>query len=94
LPAGYTTGHVYHNFKHENETSEEKVVEALVSSFYTGKPMAALDFGRVNALNTTVYSVKLFGIPGFKSSITVVHDFFGVFRVTSMLSKQMVPVRR
>lgn len=48
--------------------------------------MQVLDFGRVNAMNATVYSVKIFGIPGFQSSITVVHEFFGVFRVTSMLT--------
>jgi hypothetical protein len=33
-------------------------------------------------------SGKVFGIPRFLSSITIVHEFFGVFRVTSMLSKQ------
>jgi len=36
---------------------------------------------------TTVYSIKIFRVLKFKSSITIVHDFFGVFRVTSMLTK-------
>jgi hypothetical protein len=52
-------------------------------------PMAFMDFGRVDALNSAVYSVKIFGIPGFKSSLTIVHDFFGIFRVTSMLTKHI-----
>jgi hypothetical protein len=60
-------------------------------SFHSDEPMAVLDFGRVRALNTSVYSVKVFGIPGFKSSITIAHDFFGVFRVTSMLTREIDP---
>jgi hypothetical protein len=87
LPAHYRTGHVYHNFFSQNETAGEQAMKAALLSLYSRKPMAAFDFGSVNALNTSVYSVKLFGIRGFLSSITIVHDFFGVFRVTSMLSK-------
>jgi hypothetical protein len=60
----------------------------MLLALYAGEPMAALNFGRINALNATVYSVKAFGVPEFLSSITIVHDFYGVFRVTSMLSKQ------
>jgi hypothetical protein len=87
LPADYRTRHVYHNFETKTESPEEKAFKEMLREFYRGKPLTALNFGRVNALNETVYSVKIFGIPGFLSSITVVHDFFGVFRVTSMLSK-------
>jgi hypothetical protein len=54
-------------------------------------PMEVLNFGHVNARNATVYSVKIFGIPGFQSSITVVHEFYGVFRVTSMLTRILLP---
>jgi len=84
----YRAGHVYHNFETKTESLEEKAFKEMLREFYGGEPLAALNFGRITALNSTVYSVKVFGVPGFPSSITVVHDFFGVFRVTSMLSKQ------
>jgi hypothetical protein len=87
LPAQYRTGHVYHNFKDKAASPKEEALEKAILDSYSGEPMAFMNFGRVNALNTTVYSVKVFGIPGFKSSITIVHDFFGVFRVTSMLTR-------
>jgi hypothetical protein len=89
LPAQYSTGHVYHNFRDPGETPEEKEFKKSLLSFSSCEPMAVLDFGRVHALNTSVYSVKVFGITGFRSSITIAHDFFGVFRVTSMLTKQV-----
>jgi hypothetical protein len=89
LPAQYSIEHVYHNFWDPGVTPEEKEFKNHLQSFYSGKPIAVLDFGRVRALNTSVYSVKVFGIPGFGSSITIVHDFFGVFRVTSMLTRQV-----
>jgi hypothetical protein len=88
LPADYRTGHIYHNFEDKTESPEEKAFKESLREFYGGEPLAALNFGRVNALNTAVYAVKMFGVPGFLGSITIVHDFFGVFRVTSMLSKQ------
>jgi hypothetical protein len=88
LRAGYRTGHVYHNFQDAMESPEEKAFKAGLREYYDGEPLSVLNFGQVNALNTTVYSVKVIGIPGFRSSITVAHDFFGVFHVTSMLSKQ------
>jgi hypothetical protein len=87
LPSDYTVRHVYHNFGQKKKGLERKT-EDMIRSFYVGKPMAALDFGQVKALNTSVYTVKLFGVPGFLSSITVVHEFFGRFRVTSMLTKE------
>jgi hypothetical protein len=89
LPAQHSIEHVYHNFLDPGETPKEKEFKNHLLSFYSGEPMAVLDFGRVRALNTSVYSVKVFGIPRFRSSITIVHDFFGVFRVTSMLTRQI-----
>jgi hypothetical protein len=88
LPRVYRTGHVYHNFEDNMESAQGKAFKQMLRAFYAGEPLAALNFGRVNALNTSVYAVKVFGVPGFLSSITIVHDFFGMFRVTSMLSKQ------
>ena len=92
LPDGYTTNHVYHNLIDKAEPPQMKQLKKMLLSFYGGEPMAALEFGQVKALNTTVYAVKVFGMPGFLTSITIVHDFYGVFRVTSMLSKQNGPV--
>jgi hypothetical protein len=89
LPAEYSTEHVYHSFMDETQTPEEQALKKALLSVYSGEPIAVMDFGRVNALNATVYSVRIFGIPGFKSSITIVHDFFGVFRVTSMLTREV-----
>jgi hypothetical protein len=90
LPANYRTGHIYHNFEDKTESPEEKAFKESLREFYGGEPLAALNFGRVNAQNAAVYAAKMFGVPGFRGSITIVHDFFGVFRVTSMLSK-LVP---
>jgi hypothetical protein len=89
LPAQYSIEHVYHNFWDPGETPEEKEYKNHLLSSHSGEPIAVLDFGRVRALNTSVYSVKVFGISEFRSSITIVHDFFGVFRVTSMLTRQI-----
>jgi len=87
LPNDYRTWHVYHNFRNAQETPDEQLARQMLHSFYSGEPMNVMNFGSVDALNTNVYSVKLFGISGFRSSITLVHDFYGVFRVTSMLTK-------
>jgi hypothetical protein len=74
LPADYRTGHAYHNFERKTESPEEKAFKEMLLALYAGEPMAALNFGRINALNATVYSVKAFGVPEFLSSITIVHD--------------------
>ena len=89
LPAEYRFNHIYHNFKDVPETPEEKALQLAALDLYSGEPVAVMNFGQVDALNATVYSVKVFGIPGFKSSITIVHDFYGAFRVTSMLTKHL-----
>jgi hypothetical protein len=94
LPAEYTTRHIYHNFKAAAESSWEKALNKDILDLYSGAPMAFMDFGSIKALNSAVYSVKIFGIPGFKSSLTIVHDFFGIFRVTSMLTKHTEPPKK
>jgi hypothetical protein len=88
LPSGYTTGHIYHNLQDDAEPEEEKLFKHKLLAFYDSKPMAILDFGRINALNSTVYSAKVFGVQEFMSSITIRHVFFGMFHVTSMLTKR------
>ena len=49
-----------------------------------------MEFGNPNAQNERIYTVEIFGIPRFKSSITIVHIFFGKFKVISMLSRNMM----
>jgi hypothetical protein len=46
-----------------------------------------MEFGEPDTRNERIYNIKLFGIPGFQSSLTIVHRFFGVFKVTSMLTR-------
>ena len=45
-----------------------------------------MEFGDPGAKNERIYTVTIFGIPDFKSSITIVHLFFGKFKVSSMLT--------
>jgi hypothetical protein len=51
LPAQYSIEHVYHNFRDPGEAPEEKEFKNHLQSFYSGGPIAVLDFGRVRALN-------------------------------------------
>jgi hypothetical protein len=88
LPPDYDIGHIYHNFQATDESPELGALSAMIGSFYTDEAATIFNFGRVEALNTNIYSAKVFGISDFRSSITIVHQFFEVFRVTSMLSKQ------
>lgn len=85
LPDNYSFCHVYHNFQDSNESAEEKMLKQMLD-FYSDEPMGALNFGQVRTLNENIYSVKVFGVSNFSSSITVVHEFFGTFRVTSLLT--------
>ncbi len=48
--------------------------------------MSFMEFGAPDTKNKRIYTVEVFGIPAFQSSITIVHTFFGVFKVTSMLT--------
>jgi len=85
LPDNYKIDHVYHSL-HNDSDGMAQVVEDSINRFYSGRPMDFLEFGDPDTQNKRIYTVKIFGIPEFKSSITVVHEFFGTFKVTSMLS--------
>lgn len=87
LTLEYQLGHIYHSLENESETTDERKFKQLIVDYYTRDPMGVMEFGDVKAINTKIYSVKIFGISDFRSSITIVHDFFGVFRVTSMLTR-------
>lgn len=89
LPNNFEISHIYHNFVDHSNGFIYRIIKKLVSNFYAGKPMNSMEFGNPRAINENIYSVKVFGIPEFKSSITIVHEFFGVFKVTSILTKKL-----
>ena len=86
LPNGYRIGHLYHNFVGETD-SVALAIESEIERFYSGKPMDFLAFGEPGTKNENIYTATIFGVPGYRSSITVVHLFFGVFKVTTMLTR-------
>jgi hypothetical protein len=87
VPENYVIHHQYPNFSSEYSVREQglQVFEAF-EQLISGEPMKVLDFGKPNTQNERIYSVKVFGMPGFNSSITVVHLFYGKFKVVSFLS--------
>lgn len=91
LPDNFDINHIYHDFEDSNESIEMKELKQMMLQLCANKSMGNMNFGRVDALNKTIYSVKAFGTPNFESSITVAHVFFGIFRVTSMLTNIFSP---
>jgi hypothetical protein len=68
----------------------DSVSEALkqgIEEFYSGNPLAVMEFGKPGLHNERIYTAEVFGPPDFEGSITIVHLFFGKFKVISMLSK-------
>ncbi len=88
LPENYTIGHVYHSLSQEGDPKAE-LIQKGIESFYSGKPMDFMAFGDPGAKNERIYTATIFGIPEFQSSITIVHSFFGKFKVASMLTRTM-----
>lgn len=86
LPVNYKIAHVLHNVQSEADPSTGEIEDAI-SSFYSGKPMDFMEFGDPDTKNQRIYTATVFGIPKFLSSITIVHRFFGDFKVTSMLTR-------
>lgn len=87
LPTHYVIHHIYHSLS-SDDGSEDKL-EAAIESFYRGKPVAALEFGKPDLKNERIYTAEIHGRPNFAGSITIVHLFFGKFKVTSMLSNSI-----
>lgn len=86
LPSNYRIGHIYHRFISDAD-AELKALEESIDRFYDGKPLDIMSFGNPGARNERIYTVEIHGLPGFQGSITIVHRFFGVFKVTSMLTR-------
>lgn len=90
LPSDYKINHIYHQLISE-ATQEWRAFEASINSFYDGKPLEVMSFGNPDTRNERIYTVEIHGLPRFQGSITIVHRFFGVFKVTSMLTKLFNP---
>lgn len=86
LPINYKVSHIFHNFIDEISHPMVKTIEDYIEKHYSGKPMNFMTFGELGTNNESTYTATIFGIPGYKSSITIVHLFYGVFKVTSMLT--------
>lgn len=86
LPKNYKVSHFFHNLLSEVD-SQVQDINNLINNFYDGKPMDFMEFGSPDMKNEKIYTATIFGIPNFQSSFTIVHSFFGIFKVTSMLSR-------
>ena len=85
LPSDYTVGHIYHRFS--SETGELNTFDSAIDHFYDEKPLDIMAFGSPDTRNEQAYTCEIHGLPNFQGSITIVHRFFGVFKVTSMLTR-------
>jgi hypothetical protein len=87
LPQNFSMENIYHNLIDESLSSEGIALISYMERFYEGEPPEILHFGEAQLQNEDTYTAKIFGISDFHSSITIVHLFFGHFKVTSMLSR-------
>lgn len=87
LPLNFSMGNIYHNLIDDSLSPKEIELIASLERFYERGTPEVLHFGEANLQNEDIYKAKIFGIAGFQSSITIVHLFFGHFKVTSMLTR-------
>ena len=90
LPANYVIKHIYHSLV-DNADAAMNVFKVEIEEFYKNKPMTFMEFGTLDLHNERTYTVEVHGRPNFESSITIVHLFFGKFKVTSMLTRLVQP---
>ena len=87
LPRDFDFHHVFHNFSSDPKDSELEELERSVLDFYAGDPPEVLKFGQAGTHSKDVYEVKVFGEPNYLTSITMVHEFYESFKVTSFLTR-------
>jgi hypothetical protein len=87
LPQNFSMRNIYHNLIEESSPPGEIELVEFMERFYETETPEILHFGETKLQNEDIYTAKLFGLAGFHSSITIVHLFFGHFKVTSMLSR-------
>lgn len=90
LPSDYRISHIYHRLVSKAD-AERRALEANINLFYDEKPLDFMEFGNPETRNERIYTVEIYGLPGFRGSITIVHRFFGIFKVTSMLTRFVNP---
>jgi len=83
LPDHYRVSHIYHSLEYGDPLWKSMAEQN--ERFYSGCIPDLMEFGDVDAQNTKIYTVKMIGLKSFGSSITLVHEFYGAFKVTSML---------
>lgn len=86
LPSNYRVSHIYHRFL-DNAGAELRAMEETIDRLYNEKPLDFMAFGNPETQNERIYTVQIHGLPDFQGSITIVHLFFGTFKVTSMLTR-------
>ena len=87
LPSDYFIHHQYSNFINQDSYRHNLPIFREFEELISNEPITILDFGKPNTNNERIYNVKVFGIPNFKSSITIVHLFYGTFKVISLLTR-------
>ncbi|MGO6781217.1 hypothetical protein ACCT13_21050 [Rhizobium ruizarguesonis] len=90
LPPEYRIGHIYHRLI-SNADAERQALHDGIDHYYDQEPLGIMNFGKPDTRNERIYTVDIHGLPEFRSSITIVHKFFGVFKVTSMLTRFIAP---
>ena len=86
VPQNYSIHHQYPNFSTDQGENESLQMLETFEKFMSTEPTNVLDFGKPNTQNERIYSLKVFGIPNFNSSVTIIHLFYGKFKVISFLT--------
>jgi hypothetical protein len=98
-PGSYRLRHVYRNFRHKfTDQDDEKMHEKMLGymdGFMLSDTLSSINFSFIDkkSKNQEIYSVKIMGADSLirgdelTSSITVVHTFYGKFRVISLLTR-------
>lgn len=87
VPENFVIHHQYPCFSSESSAVKQGLqyleeFERLISN----ESIKVLEFGKPNIQNERIYSVKILGGEDFKTSITIIHVFYGKFKVVSFLS--------
>lgn len=84
LPSGYKQTHIYHNITIYQEI--DRTIADTIDEFYRDPPLALFGFSAPDLRNTQIYRVSIFGELDAWKNISVVHTFYRVFKVTTLLT--------
>lgn len=85
LPASYLVRHIYHQLS-SSDSPPVSAFKVELESFYENKLIGVIEIGNLKNENQSIYHCRVFGLQDFTSSITIIHEFYGAFKVTSMLT--------